>query len=132
MADIALRRPETAPEKGEPSATLLFVPLMLGDHIMGVMSVQSYQFNAYTEREVMLMNSMANHLAVAIQNARLYRHAQARARREAILREVTTKIRGAADVDSVLRVSAEQLNRVLGRQAFVQLRDERMPNDATG
>lgn len=132
VADIALRRPETASEKGEPSATLLFVPLMLGDHMMGVMSVQSYQFNAYTEREVMLMNSMANHLAVAIQNARLYRQAQVRARRETILREVTTKIRGAADVDSVLRVSAEQLNRVLGRQAFVQLRNERMPNDATG
>ncbi len=132
VADIALRRTDANPEKGDPAATLLFVPLMLGDRIMGVMSVQSYQYNAYTERDVVLMNSMANHLAVAIQNARLYRQAQARARRETILREVTTQIRSAADVDSVMRISAEQLSRVLGRRAFIQLRDERLHPDANG
>ncbi len=125
VADIALKRMKTKAPEGDPAATLLFVPLLLGDRIIGVMSVQSYQYNAYTERDVALMNSMANHLAVAIQNARLYRQAQIRARRETILREVTTQIRRATDVDSVMRISAEQVSRALGRRAFVQLRDER-------
>ena len=125
VADISLKRMRNKAVEGDPAATLLFVPLLLGDRIIGVMSVQSYQYNAYTERDVALMSSMANHLAVAIQNARLYRQAQARARRETILREVTTQIRRATDVDSVMRISAEQVSRALGRRAFVRLRDER-------
>lgn len=127
VADIALRRAASGGGKGEPAATLLFVPLLLGKQLIGVMSVQSYHYDAYSERDAMLMTSMANHLAVAIQNAQLYRQAQVRARREMILRQVTNQIRGAVDVDSVMRVTAEQVSRTLGRRTFIRLRDDGSP-----
>lgn len=127
VADVALRRAALGGSKGEPAATLLFVPLTLGTQIVGVMSVQSYHYNAYSDRDVSLMTSMANHLAVAIQNARLYRQAQERARRETILRQVTNQIRGAVDVDSVMRVTAEQVSRTLGRRTFIRLREDSSP-----
>ncbi|MBP7690248.1 MAG: GAF domain-containing protein, partial [Thermoflexales bacterium] len=56
----------------KPSASLLYVPLKRGEEIIGVLSVQSYQFNAYTREHTDLLNSVANQLAVAILNARLF------------------------------------------------------------
>lgn len=111
-------------DKGTPAATLLFIPLLLGEQVLGVMSVQSYHLDAYGKREILLMSSMANHLAVAIQNARLYRQAQMQVQREAVLRKVTTHIRDAVDVDSVMRVTVQQLSQALGRRTFIRLRDE--------
>lgn len=129
IAQLRLARESDPVEKGVPAATLLFVPLLLGEQILGVMSVQSYHQNAYHDRDVQLMGSMANHLAVAIQNARLYRQAQLRAQREAVLRDVTTHIRDAADVDSVMRTTVQQLSQALGRRAFIHLREENLESD---
>ena len=56
----------------KPSASLLYVPLKRGDEIIGVLSVQSYQFNAYTSDHIGLLTGVANQLAIAILNARLF------------------------------------------------------------
>ncbi len=127
VAVLHQARQKITADKGDPAATLLFIPLLLGEQILGVMSVQSYQYDAYSERDVLLMSSMANHVAVAIQNAKLYKEARARARREAILREITTQVRGSVDVDTVMRISAQQVGRALGRRAFVYLQRENAP-----
>lgn len=60
----------------KPSASLLYVPLRQGTKTIGVLSVQSYEINAYEEKDVRLLENIANQLAVAIQNARLYQDIQ--------------------------------------------------------
>jgi GAF domain-containing protein len=110
--------------KGHPGISVLFIPLRLGQRTNGAMSVQSYRFNAYTQRDLFLMSSIANHVAVAIENARLYEEAQIRARRERILREVTSQVRGSVDVDTVMRTAVQEVGRVLGRRTFVYLKDQ--------
>jgi GAF domain-containing protein len=91
------------------------------------MSVQSYKYNAYNERDLNLLNSIANQVIVGIENIRLYQQAETRARREQMLREITTRVRSSVDVDNIMRITAQELGRALERPAFVYL-DENKPS----
>lgn len=54
------------------SESLLFVSLRHGDELIGILSVQSYQPNAYTPRHLYLLEEIGVQAAIAISNARLY------------------------------------------------------------
>lgn len=54
------------------SASLLYVPLKRGPETVGVLSVQSYRFNAFNVEHIDLLSSVANQLTIAILNARLF------------------------------------------------------------
>ena len=84
-------------DKTQPSASLLFAPLLDGDQVIGVISAQSYTLNAYTEHHLNLLAGVACFAAVAIKNARLFANAQneltERRQMEAALRESENKYR---------------------------------------
>lgn len=54
----------------------LYVPLFAGDVIIGVMSVQRYEINAFDETDLDLLSVLAGMAGAAIQNALLYRKLQ--------------------------------------------------------
>jgi GAF domain-containing protein/CheY-like chemotaxis protein/tetratricopeptide (TPR) repeat protein len=56
--------------------TYLGVPILLGTEIKGIVSVQSYKQNAYTDGDVRLLQTLANSMSVAIENARLFDETQ--------------------------------------------------------
>ena len=57
----------------EPApGSVLGVPLVFRDQVFGVLSVQSYERNAYTEADVELLATIATQASIAIQNARAY------------------------------------------------------------
>ncbi len=56
-----------------PSASLMFVPMVVGDQVVGVMSVQSYTLNAYNERHLELFYAMAQQAGAALQASLLAR-----------------------------------------------------------
>ena len=48
------------------------VPIIVGDRVLGVVSVQSYLKHAYDESSVRLLSTLATSMGVAIENARLF------------------------------------------------------------
>jgi GAF domain-containing protein len=50
----------------------LAIPLRVADQMIGALDVQSRYRNAFTEDEVQVLQTMADQIAVAIENARLY------------------------------------------------------------
>lgn len=108
-------------DETKSSVSLLYLPLRLGQRTLGVMSVQSYQFEAYTKQDITLLGSIANQVSVAVENIRLYQQTEKRARREQILREVTARIRSSVDVEAVLRTAAQEVGQALNRPTFVYL-----------
>ncbi len=52
-----------------PTLTLLFVPLTIGDRVLGVMTVQSMLPRAYGERERLIFRSLCAYGAIALDNA---------------------------------------------------------------
>lgn len=60
--------------------SLLAVPLLVADQVVGALSVQSPNPSAYGESDERLLSSLASYVAVAVQNARLYDEVQQNAR----------------------------------------------------
>ncbi len=57
----------------------LAIPLRVGDNLIGALDVQSQFGNAFTEEQIGVLQTMADQIAVAIENARLYEESQRRA-----------------------------------------------------
>ncbi len=55
-----------------PSQSIIFVPIFYGDELIGVLSAQCYECNAYTEREIALLKEIGVHAGIAINNAAMY------------------------------------------------------------
>jgi signal transduction histidine kinase len=57
----------------KPTESWLGVPMIARDRVIGVISVESYKKNAFSNDDVVLLTAMANQAAVAIENAHLYK-----------------------------------------------------------
>lgn len=53
-------------------ASVMSVPIRYQDHLMGVMVLTHYRSNVFTEKNLQLLEPVANQLGIAIVNARLY------------------------------------------------------------
>jgi len=59
--------------KGLPPKSAIFVPMLVGDKVMGSISLQNVEKeNAFTESDVRLLNTLVNSMTVALENARLF------------------------------------------------------------
>jgi nitrate/nitrite-specific signal transduction histidine kinase len=54
----------------------LVIPLRLGDRVIGTLDVQSSEMDAFTDEDVLVIQSLGDQIAVAIENARLYERSQ--------------------------------------------------------
>ena len=66
-------------QSGQVVRSLVIVPLRLMNRVIGVMACQSYREHAYEPANVDLLTSIAEQLALAVQNAQLYNEAKNRA-----------------------------------------------------
>ena len=69
----------------ELTRSYIGIPLILRDKVIGVMSVQSYEPNAYSTNQIRMLEAVAMQAGIAIENARLYGEVQ----RLAIVDELT-------------------------------------------
>ena len=60
----------------DQTQSILAVPMLLQGRVLGMISAQSYKENAYTKEDQYLLELLAAHAAIAIENARLFAKAQ--------------------------------------------------------
>ena len=63
----------TAYDDGVPAESWLGVPMIAHDRVVGVISVQSVQKNAFDQGDLVLLTAIANQAAVAVENTHLYK-----------------------------------------------------------
>jgi len=63
-------------ETEDLNETYLGVPILLGNSLSGVISVQKYRQYAYDESHLRLLQTLANSMSVALENARLFDEVQ--------------------------------------------------------
>jgi len=99
---------------GDRTDSWLGVPMILGDRILGVISVQSETApNLYNRHHLDLLTTIASQAAVAINNTRLFNQEQERAKQERTVRTITDKVRRGSDTRSIMQIALEELSEVL-------------------
>jgi signal transduction histidine kinase len=59
-----------------PNRSALYVPLLVGERVLGVMTAQSLEVNAFGERERLIFRTLCAYGAIALDNAEAYRQLQ--------------------------------------------------------
>ncbi|MBN1200875.1 MAG: GAF domain-containing protein [Anaerolineae bacterium] len=95
--------PETIID-GDRPRSLLMMPLFAQDTIVGVITVQSYQPNAYSPGNIAMLESIAGSVAAAIQNARLYDQTADRLAALEALHQMGLPLTSAQDLDTVAKL----------------------------
>ncbi len=104
----------------------LAVPIRLGGEVIGVLDVQSARPDAFGEVDVATQQTVADQLAVAIGNSRLYRSARLRAERLAAVNRVSSAVGAVLDLDTLLETVRREVTAVFQADAFfVALYDQR-------
>ncbi len=95
--------------------SLLYVPLSIKGQIIGVLGVNNkFTDRTFTEHDLELLQDLAAHAAVAIENARLYEESVQRAHELSILVEAGEAANSTLAIDRVLAIIARQLIAALG------------------
>ncbi len=113
---------------GREAESWIGAPLVFGDKVIGVISLQSYTTpRAFNEQSLRMLISIATQAAIAIENARLIEETFARAHQEHLLREVSTRVNAAVDAESVLQTAVREIGRALGLDTYVYLKGVSRP-----
>ena len=67
------RRPLEDGSMSKPPQSLIYLPLEAKDRVLGLITIQSFEKDAYTEHHLNMMRSLASYTAIALDNAAAYR-----------------------------------------------------------
>lgn len=100
------------------SASIIIAPMELDSRFIGVVSVQSYSLNAYTQEDVLLLSNAAGQIAIAVENARLYEETKHRAESMTALYHLGNVITSNLQLDGVMNTIYESCKKLLPLNAF--------------
>lgn len=100
--------------EGQAPKSWLGVPMMVGDQLVGVLSVEDKNSRRrFTDEDAALLSTIAGQMATALQNSRLLEQVQKTARRERLIHEISSKVRQSPDISSVLETTVQEVGRAL-------------------
>jgi GAF domain-containing protein/HAMP domain-containing protein len=90
------------------------VPIALRGEVIGTLVVQSPSGNQWNEDQLDLIRAVAERVALSAENARLFEETTARAEREKLVSDITSKIRSHTDPQSMIQTTIDELRSALG------------------
>jgi GAF domain-containing protein/ABC-type uncharacterized transport system substrate-binding protein len=118
---------DVLPHDQAPTAKItpqLTLPLQVRNETIGNLNLVLGDQPASPE-EIDLAQAITEQASQALERARLFQETQRRVTRERVIREISDKMQRATDQESLMRVAAEELNRILGAsRTYVRLGTE--------
>jgi GAF domain-containing protein len=112
----------------------MWVPLVVRDHVIGLLSITCPEPDGYTSRHAQLAQAIARQAAVAIDNARLHerarqaaRHLEQRTRELAALYRADETLHRSLRVDDILQALVDEATEILGAERTTRAGLERGP-----
>jgi GAF domain-containing protein len=119
---LTIPRSENEEDQNE---SFLSVPILTSDDIIGTISVQSYQPHAFNNDDQRLLQTLANSMSVALENARLFDETQRRAAELATINTVSNALAGELNLDALIALVGEQIRNTFNADiAYVALLSE--------
>ncbi|MFN1834774.1 GAF domain-containing protein [Balneola sp. MJW-20] len=101
---------ESGVSKGLPPKSAIFVPMMLGDEVIGSVSLQNVEReNAFTKSDVRLLKTLTNSMSVAIENARLFNETEQRASEMQTVNSISKALVSQLEFDSLVQLIGDQM-----------------------
>ncbi|HEY6056485.1 MAG TPA: GAF domain-containing protein, partial [Candidatus Limnocylindrales bacterium] len=95
---------------GEPARSAIFVPLVLGESVLGVMSLQNLdREDAFGESDVALLRTLAASLTVALRTGHLIRETQQRVSELATINSVGQAVAAQLDLAGLIELVGDQI-----------------------
>jgi GAF domain-containing protein len=102
----------------------LFSPIVLRRENVGLVEA-GFNINkraTIEDSQIRLLRAFIDQTALALDNAQRYQASKMAARREALIKEITTKVRASTDLDNVLRTTVKEVGDAIGgKRAYVHL-----------
>jgi sigma-B regulation protein RsbU (phosphoserine phosphatase) len=98
--------------------TELAVPMIARHKLVGVIDVQSTREGAYNEYDRSMLRLIASRVAIAIDNARLYRQAERQYRTLRTLSRISQEFTSILDLDELLNKIASRVRTLIAYDAF--------------
>src|SRR6202022_686075 len=93
----------------QPIRTMLAVPMLKGDDLLGTITIYRLEVNPFTDKQVSLVETFADQAVIAIENVRLFNEVEARTRELSqsigelrALGEVSQAVNSTLDLETVL------------------------------
>ncbi len=126
---------ETFEAEGHGNWVRVFTPITLRQENIGLVeagfnkSVQTNIRNA----QLRSLKAFINQTALALDNARRYEASQRTARREALIKEITTKVRASTDLDTILQTTVKEIgNAINSKRAYIHLVPQQKATSSPG
>jgi signal transduction histidine kinase/putative methionine-R-sulfoxide reductase with GAF domain len=108
--------------------SMLSVPLVMRDEVVGVMNVQTVEPRDFSKEQIDFLQTIAHQLGGIIDKARLQRESERKLREVSALFEVSNVLTSTLDLAEVLQLVVDRLVRVYpGASGAILLRDEGGP-----
>ncbi|MGC8875192.1 MAG: GAF domain-containing protein, partial [Chloroflexia bacterium] len=101
------------------------VPLEAGGRVVGILDVQSHEIDAFDEEDLFVLRTLADQIAVALENARLYQSEQEEAWVLNALLQVAENIARARDLGETLEAVVRLVPLLIGVEGCTVLLRER-------
>ncbi len=96
-----------------PTRAWMGIPLVLGERLVGVMTVQAHTANVFSLHHQRLLETLAPSIALALENARLYEAEQAARQRTERLFQAAQALSATLDLQEVFRRILSELRKVV-------------------
>ena len=111
---------------GEPSKSVLFVPMMVGREVKGIISLQNLDHeNAFTESDVKLLTTLVNSMSVALESARLFdettrllKETEQRNAELAVINSVQESLVAQMDMQGIYDLVGEKMREIFNAQVI--------------
>jgi PAS domain S-box-containing protein len=119
-------------EEADKNESYLGVPILAQDRVIGLITIQSYQKKAYKQADVHLLQTLANSMSIALENARLFDETQRllgetqqRTRELEAMSHVQQGLATRLDFQAIIDLVGDKLREVFGgASTFIALYDE--------
>ena len=115
----------------QPPASMIYLPLIAQERVLGVLSIQSFKKNAYTEQHLSLLENLAAYTTIALDNAGAYlvinqreHEVRERAAELVTINRITQALATQLDKDSLIQFVGDQVRDLFRAPiAYVSLLD---------
>jgi signal transduction histidine kinase/DNA-binding response OmpR family regulator len=115
----------------QPPASMIYLPLIAQERVLGVLSVQSFKKNAYTEQHLSLLENLAAYTTIALDNAGAYlvinqreHEVRERAAELVTINRITQALATQLEKDSLVQLVGDQVRDLFRAPiAYVSLLD---------